>query len=421
MDNGEQATSEGKSLVVFDVEGVLIPKNRYLLFEISRKLGFFGFIRIVVLGFLYEVGLLPLDSALKRIFVMLKGFEAKEVFQIHQNMPLIPGTEQVFETLNKKGYKTALISSGLPTQVVQDFATRLNADYAYGLELEINNEHLTGEISGEVVKNGGKAVVLKRLLDKEKLTPEDCIMVADDRNNMSMFPHCSLRIGYNPDFILTAKSDYVTRKELTEILPPITGQDPSPRQATISKSRGLREAIHMSSFLSTFVCIYITGNTLAASLILFVALLYCISEVARVRGINIPVLSAITWNAANKTELYEFATAPIHFAVGIAVSLLVFPSPICYVAIAVLTLGDGGAHIFGMKFGRTRIPYNKGKHLEGTLFGLVLAFFGALIFVDPTRALIAAACGMSIESLPLPLRDNLTMPLVSGLLLTLIS
>ncbi|MCW4035275.1 MAG: HAD-IB family phosphatase [Candidatus Bathyarchaeota archaeon] len=421
MDNGKQVTSEVKRLVVFDVEGVLIPKNRYLLFEISRKLGFFGFIRIVVLGFLYEVGLLALDSALKRIFVMLKGFKAKEVFELHQNMPLIPGTEQVFETLNKNGYKTALISSGLPTQVVQDFATRLNADYAYGLELEINDGHLTGEISGDVIKKGGKAVVLKRLLEKENLTPKDCIMVADDRNNLAMFPYCNLKIGYNPDFVLTAKSDYVTRKELTEILPPITGQEPSPPQASISKSRGLREAIHMSSFLSTFVCIYITGNTLAASLILLVALLYGISEVARVRGINIPVLSEITWNAANKTELYEFATAPIHFAIGIAVSLLVFPAPICYVAVAVLTLGDGGAHIFGMKFGRTQIPYNKGKNLEGTLCGLLFAFLGSLIFVDPTRALIAAAFGMLIESLPLPIKDNLTMPLASGLLLYLIS
>ncbi len=176
----------------------------------------------------------------------------------------------------------------------------------------------------------------------------------------------------------------------------------------------------MSSFLSTFVCIYLLGNVLLASLILLVAVFYMLSEVARVRGINIPILSSITWSAANKTELYEFATSPIHFALGIAISFLIFPEPIRYVAITILTLGDGCAHIFGMKFGRTPLPFNKGKNLEGTIFGFLFAFLGAMIFVDPVRALIAAAVGMLVEGLPSPINDNLTMPLASGLILTLI-
>lgn len=408
-------------LVVFDVEGILIPKNRYLPFEISRKVGFLGFIRIIALGLLYETGLLSLESALRRIFAILKGLRAEEVLELHKRIPLMPGTEEVFKTLNNKGYRTALISSGLPTPVVEDLATRLQADYAYGLELEILNERLTGAIEGEVLKSGGKAVVLKKILEQEGLTSQDCIMVADDRNNLSMFPLCRLRIGYNPDFVLTAKSDFVTKGELTEVLPYITGEKPRGSHFAMSRSRGLRETIHMSSFLLSFICIYLLGNIMVASLILLVAVLYTLSEVARVRGINLPIISSITWNAANKTELYEFATPPIHFALGIIISLLIFPAPIRYVAITTLTLGDGCAHIFGMKFGRTPLPFNKGKNLEGTLFGFLFAFLGAMIFVDPLRALIAAAVGMLVEALPLPINDNLTMPLASGLILTLIS
>jgi len=408
-------------LFVFDVEGILIPKNRYLLFEASRKVGFLGFIRIIALGLLYETGLLSLESVLRRIFAILKGLRAEEVLELHKRIPLMPGTEEVFKTLNNKGYRTVLISSGLPTPVVEDLATRLQADYAYGLELEIADERLTGVIEGEVLKSGGKAVVLQKILEKEGLTSQDCVMVADDRNNLSMFPLCRLRIGYNPDFILTAKSDFVTKGELTEVLPYITGEKPRGSHSAMSRSRGLRETIHMSSFLLSFICIYLLGNIMVASLILLLAVLYTFSEVARVRGINLPILSSITWNAANKTELYEFATSPIHFALGIIISLLIFPAPIRYVAITTLTLGDGCAHIFGMKFGRTRLPFNKGKNLEGTIFGFLFAFLGAMIFVDPTRALIAAAVGMLVEALPLPINDNLTMPLASGLILTLIS
>jgi phosphoserine phosphatase SerB len=419
MADGKETAHAGNCLVVFDVEGILIPKNRYLLFEISRKLGFLGFIKVTVLGLLYESGLLPLESALRRIFAMLKGLEAEEVLRLHKRIPLMPGTEQVFRTLNEKGYRTALISSGLPTTVVEDLATRLKADYAYGLELEIKDNRLTGAIGGDVLRSGGKAVVLQRLLEKEGLTAQNCVMVADDRNNMSMFPLCRLRIGYNPDFMLSAKSDFVTKGDLTEILPPITGEKPSGSKSKLA-SRGLREAIHTGSFLLIFL-IHLLGNTIVASLILAITVLYTISEIARVRGINIPIVSSITWRAANKTELYQFATSPIHFAVGIAISLLIFPAPIAYVAITTLTLGDGCAHIFGMKFGKTRIPYNKGKNLEGTLFGFLFAFLGAMIFVDPVRALIAAAVAMLVESLPSPINDNLTMPLASGLALLLIS
>ena len=409
-----------KRLVVFDVEGILIPKNRYLLFEISRKVGFLGFIHILALGFLYEIGILPLESALRRIFTMLKGLKAEEFLELHKRMPLMSGTEEVFKRLNTNGYRTALISSGLPTQVVEDIATKLQVDYAYGLELGIADGRLTGAIGGDVLKSGGKAIVLQKILDEEGLTPQDCIMVADDRNNLPMFHLCKLRIGYNPDFVLTAKSDFVTRGSLTEILPPITGENPQLSNSDISKSRGLREAIHTGSFLLTFICIYLTGNILLASLIILLAVLYTISELARVRGINIPILSAVTWSAANKPELYEFATAPIHFALGIAISLLIFPEPISYVAITTLTLGDGGAHIFGMKFGKTKLPFNKGKNIEGTIFGFILASLGAMIFVDPVRALIAAAVGMLVEGIPSPINDNLTIPLASGLVLALI-
>jgi hypothetical protein len=81
MADGKKTGRGASSLVVFDVEGILIPKNRYLLFEVSRKVGFLGFIRVLALGFLYEIGLLSLESALRRIFAMLKGLEAEEILE----------------------------------------------------------------------------------------------------------------------------------------------------------------------------------------------------------------------------------------------------------------------------------------------------------------------------------------------------
>ncbi|MFX0211371.1 MAG: diacylglycerol/polyprenol kinase family protein, partial [Candidatus Hodarchaeota archaeon] len=141
----------------------------------------------------------------------------------------------------------------------------------------------------------------------------------------------------------------------------------------------------------------------------------------RLRGINFPVLSTITWRAANKPELYEFTTAPIFFALGIAFSLIFFPKSISYASITILTLGDGFANILGRKFGRITFPFNKGKRVEGSIFGFLFAYIGAMLFVDPVKAFVGAAVGMLIECLPSPINDNLTVPLISGLVLTLIS
>jgi len=407
-------------LVVFDVEGVLIPKRRYLLFETVRKLGLWSFIKIIVMGVLYEIGSVPLESTLRRIFVMLKGLTVDEVFQLYRRIPLIPSAEEVFKRLNAAGYKTALISSGLPTLFVEDLATRLNASYAFGLELEIVDGRLTGVIGGDVLKSGGKAMVLKRILEKEGLSPQNCVVVADDRNNLPMFPLCALRVGYNPDFILSVKSNFVVKDDLLEILPIITGNALQISNLAISRSERIRETIHISSFLLPFVCIYLLESNLVSSLILILTFLYIISEVARLLGTNFPVLSTITWRAANKPELHEFATAPIFFALGIVFSLVFFPASASYASIAILTLGDGFANILGRKFGSVPLSFNKGKNLEGSILGFLFASAGAMIFVDPVRAFNAAATGMLIESLPLPISDNLAIPLASGLVLTLV-
>ena len=61
------AQTEKPRLIVFDVEGVLIPKNRFI-FEVGKSLGFVALIKMLFLGFLYEAGILKLESALKRIF-----------------------------------------------------------------------------------------------------------------------------------------------------------------------------------------------------------------------------------------------------------------------------------------------------------------------------------------------------------------
>jgi len=189
--------------------------------------------------------------------------------------------------------------------------------------------------------------------------------------------------------------------------------------SSLSNGEILRKAIHISGFAVPFASIFFHSRLVSLSLFL-VTILYAVSELARTKGINVPVFSTITRKAAmSNPEINHFVTAPISFAMGITLALLIFPPYIAYVSIAVLTLGDGFAGIFGKIFGKTPYFFNGKKKLEGTICGFICAFLGSTLFIGPTKALVAAAVGMLVECLPSPIDDNLVTPLSVGTALIL--
>ena len=412
-------------LAVFDIEGVLLPKNRYLTFELARarlqagrRSIFLKFFKYLLVGFLYEARLFSLESALKRAFKLFQGITIGELLQIFNQVPLMPYGELVFSKLRERGIRIALISSGLPQVVVDDLASRLKADYAFGLELDVKAGVLTGNIGGEVIKENGKFIIMQKLLKSLDLTPKDCIIVADDRNNSSIFYPEALKIGFNPDASMVLKSDYVIKDSLMEILP-IIEQKPRKPIYRISQNEAIRELIYASGFFVALAAIYF-GTPLTIFLLSATAILYTGAELARVERRKIPLISSITLNAATVSEQHEFTVTPIFLALGITLSLLLFPSQVAYASIAVISLGDSAASIFGKFFGKISIPFNKGKNLEGSISGFAFAFLGASYFLSTPLALIGAAIGMVVETLPLPVNDNLSVPLVTGTLLTIL-
>jgi HAD superfamily phosphoserine phosphatase-like hydrolase len=405
-----------KKLVVFDVEGVLLPKNRYLVFEAGRNLGVTQFVKLLFFGSLYEIRLLSLESALKRIFRLFRGLSGEELLAAFRRVPLLPHAEEVFARLRDRGLKTALVSSGIPQVVVEDLACRLKADYAFGPDVELNNGVLTGNIRGELIQSNGKALVVERILTLEGLRKSDCIIVADDRNNAQIFYPQSLKIGYNPDLIIVWKSDYAVKRSLLDVVSIIEGGRRQRRG--VSGNEVIREAIHACGVLVALAAMYF-GVYPIAFLLFLTTLVYFVSELVRVEGVAVPLLSSITLRATTDSERNEFATTPILLALGVILSLLLYPAPINYAVVAVVCLGDSAASIFGKLVGRTPLPFNKGKNLEGSVAGLLFAFLGAAIFLMPLQALLGAIVGMLVESLPLPVNDNLSIPLATGALLTL--
>lgn len=399
------------------MEGVIIPKEQFLLFYVLRRIGVTAFIRGGLIGLLYIGGFLSISSALKRIFLLLKGFSYEEFLFLFSKVPLMPRVESTLETLRRLGFKTVLISSGIPRAALSALADRLRADYFFGPEIGISEACLTGEVWGDVIEPRGKALVLAELLREQKLQPDQLIMVADDRNNVSAFEMCAVKIGYNPDFIIARKADHVLGDELSDIIP-IVNEETRPTGKGPQRLVLFRELIHIAGFSIPFVCMSLVNRYLMAALIILVMILYVISETLRMFGTRLPIFSDITVMSAGDSELRGLVASPLYYGLGIVMSLILFPEPIGYVSIEVLTLGDGFASVIGKKFGRRTLPFNKNKSVEGTTAGLLFSLIGSALFVDPFEALIASTFGMLAEMLPSPLNDNIGVPMASALALT---
>ena len=403
-------------LVVFDVEGVLIAKNRFI-FDVGKSIGIPQLLKMFFIGFLYELGVVKLKPALKRIFKIMRGVKIETLMRVFDEIPSKPMLESFFAQLKIRNCKIALISSGLPTVVVEKLGSMVGADYAFGIEVGVNDDALTGEIWGDAIEANGKFKILSQILAAEGLKLEDCVVVADDRNNSCIFLSETQKIGYNPDFVLRVKADTVVTGELSRILPIIYGK---PKKRPLpSKNDILREGIHASGFFVP-VLVGLIGVFPVSLLIYVVSALYFVSEISRMDRKNLPVISAITRSAASQAELYEFAAAPLYFAIGILITLLLFPAPVNSAAIAIFTLGDSTAALFGGLVSKKPLPFNKGKTVEGSLAGFFFAFLAGAVFVSPALALVGAVVAMIVETLPLPVNDNITIPLCTGLALLFI-
>ena len=415
MSSEKIEASEKTRLIVLDVEGVLIPKNRFF-FEVGKTLSFTKLIKILFFGFLYETGILRLQSTLRHIFKEFTGVELETLICIFGKIPATPYLQNIFCQLKNRKCKIALISSGLPAIIVKKLAATLGADYAYGIEVETQDGKLTGEIWGDAIEPNGKLKILTQILASQNLEPRDCIVVADDRNNRCIFLPEALKIGFNPDFVLRVKADRVVNGKLSSILPIIDGKPH--RRSFPSVNDLVREDIHAAGFFMPVIASLI-GIIPVSAIIFLITIIYAISELLRLDGKELPFVSAVTRHAASQSELRGFAAAPIYFAAGILFTLIVFPHPASYAAIAMFCLGDSVASLLGGLIS-TSLPFNKGKTWEGSLSGFFFAFLAGSFFVSPLIALVGAAIAMTVEVLPLPVNDNVLVPIVTGAALTLL-
>ena len=126
---------------------------------------------------------------------------------------------------------------------------------------------------------------------------------------------------------------------------------------------------------------------------------------------------------------HEIKTFPgkgsFFMVLGSFLSLILFEENIALAAIAIMAVGDSVSTIIGSYIGKYRNFLNPFKHLEGTMLAIILSTIAAFTFVSFEKALLASTVAMIVEALTIQkidryLDDNVVIPLVAGLTMTLL-
>ena len=178
-----------------------------------------------------------------------------------------------------------------------------------------------------------------------------------------------------------------------------------------------RQFVHMAFGLAILAIIFFLPfsrqNTVAiANLFVLGCLIYILMLVdRRAHGKPSPFADYLL------DSLEREGAPPAHgafwYAIGALIALSFIPSPEGAVsAIMMLAVADGVSTLVG-SYGCHPLPYNKKKSIEGTL-----AFFmsGLLTyFLIGAAAIPLALLAAAVESMDLPLDDNLTIPVACAL------
>jgi dolichol kinase len=191
-----------------------------------------------------------------------------------------------------------------------------------------------------------------------------------------------------------------------------------------------RKIIHLIGLLIP-ICYYFfrEEDKIIAVIILFsLTVIYFSLELLRLTNKEVQRQFLTHFSSLLRTHEKQKITGTGYYLLSSFLSVLIFEKKLAIVCLSFLVLGDMFAAIIGTRFGRTKILAN--KSLEGSLacFAVCLAIGLFIAWLPPERltpkiiAIIAigALTATIVELLPLGIDDNLTIPLISGLVMQIL-
>ncbi len=181
-----------RRLVCFDMDSTLIQAE--VIDELARRAGVYDQVSAITEAAMR--GEMDFKESFVKRVALLKGLDESVMKEIAESLPLTEGTERLFSTLKKYGYRTAILSGGF-TYFGNHLKSKLGVDYVFANDLEIKDGKLTGKHQGEIVDGEKKAELLKLIAFKEDIYLDQVIAVGDGSNDLPMIKLAGLGIAFH--------------------------------------------------------------------------------------------------------------------------------------------------------------------------------------------------------------------------------
>ncbi len=181
-----------RRLVCFDMDSTLIQTE--VIDELAMLAGVGDEVKAITESAMQ--GEIDFKESFERRMKLLKGLSEDVLHEVAVNLPITKGAKRLIDTLHTYGFKTAILSGGF-TYFGHYLQEKLDIDYVYANQLEIEDGVLTGGYLGDIVDGDKKAEYLKLLAKKEGIDIGQTIAVGDGANDLQMLNLAGLGIAFH--------------------------------------------------------------------------------------------------------------------------------------------------------------------------------------------------------------------------------
>ena len=176
-----------------------------------------------------------------------------------------------------------------------------------------------------------------------------------------------------------------------------------------------RKIAHILSNISVCLLIWLVGTQTISYFVLIGTCVGIPLMHLTIIGIKLPGIEQWLKNVGREGEIP--GEGAMYNALGIlfALGLLRSEYAAAIASIMILALGDGFATYVGTIYGRHKLPWNNRKTIEGSI-GFAAGAMCALLVLPLTITIIVVLLATIVETLPIRLNDNITLPVVSSLI-----
>lgn len=181
-----------------------------------------------------------------------------------------------------------------------------------------------------------------------------------------------------------------------------------------------RKFLHLLALIIPF-CVYLLGKEISLWILIPLSSLALAIEIARVRLERVSNFIYRFAGPIMRTEEKPPLGSPIVIngaswvVISATLLTLIFPVYIACASLSMFMLGDAAAALVGRKFGRLHWPNSK-KTIEGSIAFLLTAGTTLLLFnfLPWYFVFLVTGIAMLLEVIPIPINDNVRVPILAG-------